>query len=266
MDLVAFHGAGLQSGETCGVTLNRVPGPLAFVSDGTEAHRTEMKPQVVNSRLGVVLPGGRELNGIGPLFAALAGLGIQHGVRVDIEGPELPLLDAASQELALALRALAPPREAPRLRVVQSGEVLAGASRYSFEPGAAVDIAVTIDERPVGRQRAAWDGNPSQFVATLAGARLYDSAIPDEQSVIRQARGADPGAVLMLRADGRAEAPGADPKPDEVAQHRLLDLLADLYLFGGPPLGRIHAWQPEHRATHRAIRQALEFGLLAHRR
>jgi UDP-3-O-acyl-N-acetylglucosamine deacetylase len=150
--------------------------------------------------------------------------------------------------------------------VVQAGEILAGSSRYSFEPRVSVDIAVTIEERPVGRQRAAWDGNPAQFVATLAAARLYDSAIPEERTVTRRARGASAATVLLLRADGRAESPGADPGPNELAQHRLLDLLADLYLFGGPPLGRIRAWQPEHGATHHAIRQALEFGLLAYQR
>ncbi len=268
MDLVGFHGVGLRSGNTCSVILSRVPGPLTFVANGVEWHRETIRPQIVGSRLGVALPGGREVDGLAPLLAALAGLGIQHGIRVDIEGPELPLLDGGSRELALALRALAPPRDAPRLRVVQSGEVIAGTSRFSFEPGASGDVAVTVAvaEGTTDQQRAAWSGSPQAFIAELASARLYDSSAPDDRSGFRHAPGAAPDTVLVLHPDGQPPPADLAPRPDELARHRLLDLLADLYLFGGPPLGKIRCWQPEHGATHHAIRQALEFGLLAHRR
>ena len=52
---------------------------------------------------------------------------------------------------------------------------------------------------------------------------------------------------------------------DEIARHKLLDLIGDLTLYGGPPLGRIAALRPGHTATHRIVRRALDCGILVRR-
>jgi UDP-3-O-[3-hydroxymyristoyl] N-acetylglucosamine deacetylase len=52
---------------------------------------------------------------------------------------------------------------------------------------------------------------------------------------------------------------------DEIARHKLLDLIGDLTLYGGPPLGRIVARRPGHTATHRIVRRALDCGILVRR-
>jgi UDP-3-O-[3-hydroxymyristoyl] N-acetylglucosamine deacetylase len=44
--------------------------------------------------------------------------------------------------------------------------------------------------------------------------------------------------------------------------HKILDLIGDLYLYGGPPLGRIIALRPGHRATHDVVLRALALGIL----
>ena len=44
---------------------------------------------------------------------------------------------------------------------------------------------------------------------------------------------------------------------------RLLDLLGDLYLFGGPPIGALSAFRPGHAANHRAVAEALGRGILS---
>jgi UDP-3-O-acyl-N-acetylglucosamine deacetylase len=55
------------------------------------------------------------------------------------------------------------------------------------------------------------------------------------------------------------------PEPNEVARHKLLDLVGDLALFGGPPRGRIVAERPGHAATQEIAREALARGILARR-
>ena len=265
MNLVGFCGAGLRCGETCSVTLERAPGPFILVVGEAEAHREQMKPRVAESRLTVGLPDGSEIGGVEHLLAALAGLGIQHGVRISVDGPEVPLLDASANELALALRALAPPRAAPRLRVMRAGEVVQGCSAYSFDPGMSIDIAVNVEERRGERQHASWDGNPGAFLRRLAPARLAGYLSPGRPSTPKRARSADPAVAGLPTADSQARLSEASATPDESARHRLLDLLADLYLFGGPPLGRLRAVQPEHGATLDAILRALEMGVLGYR-
>jgi UDP-3-O-[3-hydroxymyristoyl] N-acetylglucosamine deacetylase len=50
--------------------------------------------------------------------------------------------------------------------------------------------------------------------------------------------------------------------PDEPARHKLLDLVGDLFLYGGPPRGSVAAYRPGHWATHEAVRRAREAGVL----
>ncbi len=54
----------------------------------------------------------------------------------------------------------------------------------------------------------------------------------------------------------------APPLPDELARHKLLDLVGDFSLYGGPPQGMIRAVRPGHTATHRIIAEAISLGIL----
>jgi UDP-3-O-acyl-N-acetylglucosamine deacetylase len=53
--------------------------------------------------------------------------------------------------------------------------------------------------------------------------------------------------------------------PDEPARHKLLDMMGDLYLHGGPPAGRLRAVRPGHAANARAFARAREEGILVSR-
>ena len=60
------------------------------------------------------------------LFAALGALGIHHGLLIEVDGDELPLLDGGAVEWSRCLLALAVPASPPRLRVVRDGVVSVG--------------------------------------------------------------------------------------------------------------------------------------------
>jgi UDP-3-O-[3-hydroxymyristoyl] N-acetylglucosamine deacetylase len=82
----------------------------------------------------------------------------------------------------------------------------------------------------------------------------------DELGRLGLARHVDPEAVVVLAPDG-VHCRGAF-EADEPARHKLLDLVGDLYLHGGPPQGRMHAHRPGHSANAAAIARALEEGVL----
>src|SRR5207302_3374159 len=52
---------------------------------------------------------------------------------------------------------------------------------------------------------------------------------------------------------------------NEVAKHKLLDLIGDFALYGGPPLGRVVARRPGHTATQRIVQQPPAPGILSER-
>jgi UDP-3-O-acyl-N-acetylglucosamine deacetylase len=67
----------------------------------------------------------------------------------------------------------------------------------------------------------------------------------------------------VVIAEDAIHAAGAPFAPDEPARHKLLDLVGDMYLYGGPPRGRVRAFRPGHAATHAAMARALDLGVLA---
>lgn len=266
MELVSFHGMGLHSGVRCSVTLERRPGPLTFLIAGELAGLNDLRVHRTDHGVSVrVRDTGAEVDLIEHLFAALAGLSIRSGVYVTLPGPEVPLLDGGAAELSRALVALGVPRQGTQLVVAERGEVEVGDARYVFEPYAAVSVEVEVDfsRGKLGRQTAAYTGNPGRFLHEIAVARTFGFA--EDAAELRErgrARCVDPRSVIVFDAEGRPLPPCTPPGPGELARHKLLDLLGDLFIHGGPPRGRISALRPGHRATHRAVAEAFERKIL----
>jgi UDP-3-O-acyl-N-acetylglucosamine deacetylase len=68
--------------------------------------------------------------------------------------------------------------------------------------------------------------------------------------------------VIVLDDDGSVLSGFAAPEPNELARHKLLDLIGDLYFHGGPPLGAIAARYPGHATTHEVLCRALREGIV----
>jgi UDP-3-O-[3-hydroxymyristoyl] N-acetylglucosamine deacetylase len=265
VDKVVFHGRGLHSGERCAVTLRRTAGPFCFEYEGDEISRQELELVRVDRGVSVRAQNrGFEVDLVEHLFAALAGLHVQSGIAVNVRGPELPLLDGGSLELAAAVRALDPPRSPPRLRITRAATIELGESRYEFRPhpGIRVELVAVFD--PFGTTRAPSDASVAQFLKEIAPARTFGWR--DEAHDLR-ARGraahVDLDSVIVLEADGSVLAPGRPLEPNELARHKLLDLLGDTYLYGGPPLGALLVQRSGHSRTHRALQEALAREVLA---
>ncbi len=197
------------------------------------------------------------------LFAALAGLRWRLGVAIELEGNEAPILDGCAATWTTALRALDVAPSGPRLRVLRPERIEVGASVYELSPGdhPRVSVAIELDDPRVARE-ASWDGDPLDFAARIATARTFCLASElDELARLGLASHVTPEMVVVLGDEILAA--GRAFEADEPARHKLLDLVGDLFLHGGPPLGRVHARRPGHRATHEALRIATERGALA---
>ena len=265
MEEIVFHGRGLHSGEPCAVALSRRPGPLCFETKKGQATREQL--EVLRADRGVRVRAARlglDVDLIEHLFAAFGGLGVQQGIRVEVlRGHEIPLLDGAALEFAAAVKALAPPRSPPRLRVVRAGELVVGESSYTFAPADTIRVELTIQFPGREVEHASWDGSAAGFYREIAPARTF--GFRRDAAMLRasgRAAHVDLNSVLVLEEDGRI-APSASPaRPGELARHKMLDLIGDLFLFGGPLLGTLSAVRPGHARTHEALRRALADGLL----
>jgi UDP-3-O-[3-hydroxymyristoyl] N-acetylglucosamine deacetylase len=221
---------------------------------------------------------GLEVDLVEHLLAAFAGLGIRRGVAAIVEGPEVPILDGGSRRFADALASFGIPEMPPELVVARAGRLALGASSYEFEPSETVDVTVEthFDHPAIGRQEARWDGSAETFRDQIAPARTFGFA---NQAAALTGRGRAGLAARLAAGDAGAATLALreavvifDESPvayrlleNETAKHKLLDLIGDFALYGGPPRGRVVARRPGHTATHRIVQQALASGILSER-
>ena len=261
---MSLRGKGLHSGRDCSLTLVRADGPVSIGDRSSAVPIAELA--VVRTDLGVTVKSSAwSIDTVEHLLAAFGGLGVHRGIRAIVEGGEVPLADGGAKVFCDAIAALAPPRDPSTLMVARDGEVAVGESRYVFRPASTPSLRVTVEfgARGIGRQEARWDGTGTSFAEGIAWARTFgfrSQALA--LAAAGRARGADAGSVMILDEDGNVEAPGRAAREGEFARHKLLDLVGDLYLAGGPPRGEILAERPGHTATRAAIARAAEAGIL----
>jgi UDP-3-O-[3-hydroxymyristoyl] N-acetylglucosamine deacetylase len=197
-------------------------------------------------------------------FAALAGLGIHDELGIELEGVEVPLAGGSALMFAQAIRRLGVCSSAPTLRVVRDGTVDVGRSSYAFvcQPTVAVEVHVDFGDSRIA-SHARWDGTPEVFIKRIAPARTFGFAHEVESLLaLGLASHVTAESVVVIGPTDILFA-GLPFESDEPARHKLLDLIGDLYLYGGPPVGLTRAYRPGHAATHAAVATAFERGLLS---
>jgi UDP-3-O-[3-hydroxymyristoyl] N-acetylglucosamine deacetylase len=195
------------------------------------------------------------------LFAALAASGLRRGVEVRLEGEEPPILDGGAAAWMDAVGSLGVADAPPAIAVARDAVIEVGGSRYVFVPGEHVRVSVELESSDARLSRhAEWGGDPGDFRARIAPARTFCFADElDELARRGLASHVKPESVIVIGAEILTA--GRPFEADEPARHKLLDLVGDLFLYGGPPCGSITAVRPGHAATHEAMRVAIARGV-----
>jgi UDP-3-O-[3-hydroxymyristoyl] N-acetylglucosamine deacetylase len=265
------EGIGLHTGTRARVELRLCPGPVRFCPRGGALVPLDELVIVSSDRATTVesTRAGLRIRTVEHALAALGGLGVYEGVIIGVEGPEMPVLDGGAATWCQALRQLGASPSRPgargrsRLVVERPGVFCVGSSRFEFTPGPGVEIEVRLEGfDPRISPDARWGGDPDEFEARIAPARTFAFAHEVDDLLGRGlAQYVDPASVVLITPEAIHHA-GMPFAPDEPARHKLLDLVGDLHLHGGPPIGRVRAVRPGHAANARAIRQALDAGVV----
>jgi UDP-3-O-[3-hydroxymyristoyl] N-acetylglucosamine deacetylase len=254
-------GQGLHGGAPSRIAFERSPGPITFVQDG----HAITEPEVVDAtRSTTIGRGAVRIGTVEHVLAAFAGLGLHEGVRIVVEGLEMPLGDGCAAGFFDALVALGVEPSPPRLEIVRRAEIAVGESRYVFEPhdGVALEVHVDFDDPRIAKT-ARWDGDARDFRERIAIARTFGFAHEVEALAAKGlASHVAPESVVVFTPDAVLSA-GRPFAADEPARHKLLDLAGDLFVHGGPPRGRVIAFRPGHAATHVAVREARSMGVVS---
>lgn len=262
---LAVAGAGLHSGLPARATLREAP-----AGSGVTFRRLDVvgRDPVVPARWDLVelAPlNTRIVNGAGVavstiehLMAALAACGVGNAL-VEIDGPEVPILDGSAEPWVRAirragLRALAAPLEA--IEVLEPVEVRAGEAWARLEPaeGPRIEFEIEFPDAAIGRQALALDLWGEAALRELADSRTFCRAADLEAM---WARGLALGGTSLnaVVVDGpKVLTPGGWRHPDEAVRHKMLDALGDLATAGRPILGLYRGHRAGHALTNRLLR------------
>ena len=261
---VTFKGLGLHSGRPVlmkvlpasadyGIWFKRVDLPAA------QAMIAARWDQVVPSRLCTLLrnDAGAEVSTVEHIMAALAGCGI-HNAVIEIDGPEVPILDGSAVPFveAFIARGLTEQMSPVRaIRVLKPVEVREGDAVARLEPADMLEIDFRIDfaEPAIGRQEKRLNLANGTFVRELCDSRTFcRQADVDLMRANGLALGGSLENAVVFEGE-RVLSPGGLRHKDEPVRHKMLDAMGDLYLAGGPVLGRYTGLRAGHALTNRLL-------------
>jgi UDP-3-O-[3-hydroxymyristoyl] N-acetylglucosamine deacetylase len=192
------------------------------------------------------------------VMAALAGCGIYNAL-IEIDGPEVPILDGSSAPfvagiLAKGIRRLSAPVRA--LRVLRPVEVREGEAIARFEPCESfeIDFRIEFADQAIGTQANALDMANGTFIHELCDSRTFCRNADVEAM---RAAGLALGGTLenaVVVEGAQVLSPGGLRHADEAVRHKMLDAMGDLALATCPILGRYVGTRAGHALTNKLMR------------
>nr|WP_217430381.1 UDP-3-O-acyl-N-acetylglucosamine deacetylase [Sulfitobacter algicola] len=262
---VSFSGVGLHSGATVRVTVHP-----ASAEYGIWFRRTDIEigDTMIPARWDfveisplctkIVNNAGVSVSTIEHIMAALAGCGI-HNALIEIDGPEVPILDGSSAKFVKAflnrgIKTLSSPVR--MVEVLKTVEVHDGASTARFEPAHSlhIDFAIDFVDQAIGQQHKSLDMSNGTFVRELCDSRTFcRQSDVDAMHAQGLALGGTLENAVVVDGDDILS-PGGFRHRDEAVRHKMLDALGDLSLAGHPIMGRYTGLRAGHAMTNRLLR------------
>lgn len=263
---VEVQGRGLHGNRPCTVRLvpSLAPVGLRFVHLGSGVEIPVHARFAGDAQLATTLvKDGLRIQTIEHLLSALVGLGVDH-LRIELDAAgtdvELPILDGSAAPwmdaiLSVGIQALAGYRRS--IKILKPLEVRQGSKWIRVSPydGLRIRYAIDFDHPAIGYQCRELTLTPDKYRREVGAARTF--CLEHEIDWMRSqglALGGSLDNAVVFAADGPLNQ--ALRFEDEAVRHKILDLMGDLALAGGPLEGFVEVHAGGH-ALHVAFTQAL---------
>lgn len=261
---ISFTGTGLHTGRLTRVTIHPHAAGMGIWFRRTDIENAQHIPalydHVPQSQLCTQLVGddGCSISTVEHVMAALAGCGIQNAL-VEVDGPEMPILDGSAAPFVRAiLRAGIQRQAAPvhAIEILRAVRVSHGAAWAELSPaeGLEMDFRISFDDAAIGTQRRVAKLANGRFVREYCDSRTFcRQADVDAMRAAGLALGGSYDNAVVVDGD-TVLSPGGFRHADEAVRHKMLDALGDLALAGAPILGRYTGERAGHMLTNKLLR------------
>ncbi len=263
---IELGGIGVHSGRFIEVVINPAP-----AGHGIIFHRSDVvtSDPVIPATIHYAVPhslctrieneDGVGVNTIEHFMAAFHALGIDN-LLIEIDGPEMPILDGSATPIYKGLKAagietLNAPRQV--MRIIKPVELdLGDGVRACLSPCDDLEIEVTIDfdDQLIGCQSIAYKNDSQSFEEQLADARTF-CMLKDVEAMRNcgLARGGSLDNAVVVH-NGTVLNNGGLRRADEFVRHKTLDCLGDLYLLGMALRARLTTSKPGHALSTKLLK------------
>lgn len=265
-DDVSCTGIGLHSGEKVRLTIKPAPPDtgIKFIRKDASHNRVIRAhfDNVVDTHLSTTIGyNGTRVSTIEHLMAAFFGLGIDNA-RVEIDGPEVPIMDGSSAPFVFLLKSVGiKEQKKPKYFIVlkKTLRVRDGNKSIAIHPSKELKISYTIDfNHPMLKdQKYELHFSGKDFITEISRARTF-GFLSDVQA-LREAGlglgGSLDNAIIIddfriLNEDGLRY-------KDEFVRHKILDFLGDIAILGAPIIGHFVVERSGHSLNQAILRKLI---------
>lgn len=267
---VICAGIGVHSGARARMVIKP-----AAVNTGIRFRRTDLAvdseilargDHVTEVQLGTTLTNqdGASIATVEHFLAACAGMGLDN-LLVDIDGPEVPIMDGSSAVFCDLFRSAGLQQQTAlrrRIRILDTVEVNDGVKWARLSPSTdtilTLKAKIEFESKAIGTQQMAMRLVPGLFARDIAFARTFGFARDVETlKAMGLARGGSLDNAVVIDGDEIINPEGLR-SDDEFIRHKLLDAVGDLMLAGAPIAGAYEAHQPGHAMNNKLVRALLD--------
>ncbi|MGV3577458.1 UDP-3-O-acyl-N-acetylglucosamine deacetylase [Brevundimonas sp.] len=261
-------GVGVHTGQRVRLAIRPAPTGTGIVFVRTDITDRDNRivvsgDAVVDARLNTMIENaaGVRLSTIEHLMAAFCALGVSNAV-VEVDGPELPILDGSALPFVQLLDRAGFRRQATPVRYIEILEpihVTDGDKHAALLPCDRYEMRFEIDfdNAVIGNQVVDFVVDEQTFRDEIMSARTFGFA--HEVEALRQAglaRGGSLENAVVIDGDDILN-PGGLRMEREFVRHKALDAIGDLYVLGAPLLGRYEGYKAGHAVNNLLVRALL---------
>lgn len=259
-----FEGKGLHTGRYSKVCLKPAPrdSGITFIRKDKGVLIKPSIFSVVDTTFATTIGyNGAKIRTVEHLLAGIMGLGIDN-VLIEVEGPEIPILDGSAYKITEVLLKAGIARQSKErtyIKITKPISITDGTAEVLAFPydGRMITYRIYFNHHMLGHQNLTVKLNEKVFVNEIAPARTF-GFLKDVQYL--QANGFAKGgsfdnAIILGEKD--ILNPSGLRFPDEFVRHKILDLIGDLSLIGYPIYGHIVANRSGHTTNLKFLKKLI---------